>query len=170
MALTQVGNRVYAKITDLSEEAALASGDKIIFHSTTTGNACIVDWSNVKIDLDHCTFGPTFSEVVNFTSTAQAWVDTMTASFEEIESRVDDAINTVVKLNDEVAGIKLLLKMMLGLVNMQDPDLIAKYKNTLTEQAIQTYEEIINEVEDAQNCKDKLDFTLANYLQFIGIK
>lgn len=167
MALTQVRNRVYAKISDLSEESVLVSGDKLIFHAVTTGNTSIIDWSNVKIDLEHCTFGEKFNDILNFTSTAQAWVETTTASYSEIEARVNEVTESVTQLNDEVAAIKLLLKMMLGLVNDLDPEKVNKYKNTLPATAIAIYEGIINDVEDAQNSTGKLNFTIANFLQFI---
>lgn len=169
MALTKVGNRVYGRIIDLSEESGLASGDKLIFHSTTTGNASIVDWSNVKVDLEHCTFGPQFSEILNFTSTAQAWVDTMTSSFNEINTRSNEVIELTGKLNDSIEAIKLLLKLMIGIANDKGTGEVNKLKNTLTEQAREVYESIINEVEDAQDCHDQIDFSTINFLQIAGL-
>jgi len=76
MAITNVGkNRVYASIKDLPENQSIVDGDRIIID--TEEGTCLVDYSNIKIDLDHTTFGTQFSEMVNFTSTVNAFVTQM---------------------------------------------------------------------------------------------
>lgn len=164
MALTQKGNRVYARITDLSEEGTLNDGDKLIFHSSSTGNACIVDWANVKIDLEHCTFGNTFSEVLNFTQTASAWVDTMTESFNEVEALSNDVKKTVVTITNEIEAIKMVLKMVLGIINDRDGNLYEEYLSTLSIEARDIYEKIINEVQNNQKDGREFDFTTDNIM------
>lgn len=164
MALTQKGNRVYAKITDLSEEGTLNDGDKLIFHSSSTGNACIVDWANVKIDLEHCTFGNTYSEILNFTSTASAWVDTMTESFNEIEATCNEVKENVALINNELDAIKMVLKMMLGIINGREDNVYENYLDTLSTEAREIYDNIITDVENGQKDGRKFNFVTDNIM------
>lgn len=166
MAVTQVGNRVYARITDLSEESVFNNGDKLIFHCASTGNASLIDWSNVKIDLDHCTFGATFNGILEFSQTASAWVNTMTDSFAEVEAKCNDAIELTNQMTNEIAAIKMLIKMILGIasaptegedrVNYKPED----YVSTLTEDAKAIYQSLIDEV--VAQCGNNIEFQYWN--------
>lgn len=164
MALTQKGNRVYARITDLSEEGTLNDGDKLIFHSSSTGNACIVDWANVKVDLEHCTFGNTFSEVLNFTQTASAWVDTMTESFSEVEATSNEVKESVLTITNELEAIKMVLKMMLGIINDREDNVYEEFLNTLSTEAREVYDKIISDVEENQKDGRKFNFVTDNIM------
>jgi hypothetical protein len=56
MSYTSVGRKkVYASIEDLPENQKLVDGDRILIQ--TEDGTALVDYSNVKIDLNHCTFG-----------------------------------------------------------------------------------------------------------------
>lgn len=150
MAITQVGNRVYSRITDLSEEATLNNGDKLIFHCASTGNASLIDWSSVKIDLGHTTFESTFNAMLNFTSTASAWVDTMTESFNELEEKCDNAIDKVNSLTNDIDAIKMLIKLILGIATKrhdgQDNYRPDEFVASLSEEAKEIYDALIDEV------------------------
>lgn len=168
MALTQVGNRVYARITDLSEESVINDGDKLIFHSASSGNASLIDWSNVKIDLAHTTFGTQFSSILEFTQNATAWVDTMTESFEEVESRFNDVAESVTKMNNELSAIKMLLQLLLGMANGQDEDAVKKYISVLNSDAQAAYYNILAEVSTGSGVAD-IDFVYNNILYCTSI-
>lgn len=150
MAVTQVGNRVYAKITDLSEEATLNDGDKIIFHCASSGNASLIDWTNVKIDLDHTTFGNTFNSILNFTQTASAWVDTMTESFNDIQSKCNEAIELSNKSIADIEAIKMLIRLIIGIASqpannseIYSPE---QYRSMLSPDAKRVYDEIMSDI------------------------
>lgn len=167
MAITQQGNRVYAKITDLQEESILNDGDKIIFHCDSTGNASLIDYSNFKIDLDHVTFGDTFSSMLNFTQTAGAWVDTMTESFNEIEEKCNEVVELTTNMTNEMSAIKMLFQMLLGLAFVRSdgqtnypPDI---YISSLSKESQDIFEEIIKDVNLASGLE--IDFTLHNILR-----
>lgn len=116
MGLTQRGNRVYARITDLSEEASIKDGDKLIFQSSTTNTAAIIDYSNFKIDLEHTSFQSQFEEMLNFARNAGAWSSQLTTSFEELQTRMDEVTERSNEISNDLEALKMLVKMMLGLV------------------------------------------------------
>jgi hypothetical protein len=56
MSYTSVGrNKVYASIEDLPENQKLVDGDRILIQ--TEDGTALIDYSNIKIDLEHTTFG-----------------------------------------------------------------------------------------------------------------
>mgnify|MGYP003306090885 CR=1 FL=1 len=56
MSYTSVGkNKVYASINDLPENQKLVNGDRIIIQ--TEDGTALVDYENIKLDLNHVTFG-----------------------------------------------------------------------------------------------------------------
>lgn len=166
MALSQKGNRVYAKITDLSEESTIQDGDKILIHSSSTGNAAIIDWSNIRIDKEHTTFGSELSSVVEFTQSASAWVDAVTESFNDVEANVNNVKENLVKVNSQMEGVKMVIKMILGLCNNWDSGTYNKYLSGLDTEARETYDAIINEVFANQKDGRPISFLTANLMNF----
>ena len=80
MAITNVGkNRVYASIKDLPENQKIVDGDRIIID--TEEGTCLVDYSNLKIDLEHTTFGDQFSDMVSYTSTVTSFISQIGEEF-----------------------------------------------------------------------------------------
>lgn len=166
MALTQRGNRVYAKITDLSEESSLKNGDKIIIHSSTTGIDCIVDYANVRIDLEHTTFSDTYNQMLDFSRSAGAWVEEMTNRFEEIEKGFEEVEKKNVEITYQVDALTLIVEMMLGLVSMNAQGQVTKTENecimSLSDKAKEYYNNIKSE---AQATTGKtLNFNSSNFL------
>lgn len=166
MALTQKGNRVYARITDLSEESSIQNGDKLLFHSSSTGNASIIDWSNVKINLTNCTFGSEFNQIVEFTSSAESWINTVTESFNELEASCNSIKESLVGVNNEIEALKLIIKMMLGLVNDWDDNTYNKYVSSLSAEAQEIFKAIVSDVEIAQKDARKINFVLSNFMNY----
>ena len=84
MSYTSVGrNKVYASIEDLPENQKLVDGDRILIQ--TEDGTALVDYSNVKIDLNHTTFGTQVSQLIQFTSTVEQYLEEMDNSFNEIK-------------------------------------------------------------------------------------
>lgn len=68
MSYTAVGrNKVYASIEDLPENQKLVDGDRILIQ--TDDGTALVDYANVKIDLNHTTFSTQITNLIEFTST-----------------------------------------------------------------------------------------------------
>lgn len=84
MSYTSVGrNKVYAKIEDLPENQKLVDGDRILIQ--TEDGTALVDYANIRIDLNHCTFGTKVSQLIEFTSSVEQYIDGMDTSFNEIK-------------------------------------------------------------------------------------
>ena len=68
MSYTAVGrNKVYASIEDLPENQKLVDGDRILIQ--TDDGTALIDYANVKIDLNHTTFSTQITNLIEFTST-----------------------------------------------------------------------------------------------------
>ena len=86
MSYTTVGkNKVYTSIDDLPENQKLVDGDRILIQ--TEDGTALVDFSNVKIDLNHCTFGTQVSQLIEFTSNVEQYIEEMDVNFNEIKER-----------------------------------------------------------------------------------
>lgn len=83
MSYTAVGkNKVYASIEDLPENQKLVNGDRILIQ--TDDGTALVDYENIKIDLNHVTFGTQISQLVQFTATVEEFVEQIQNDFEAI--------------------------------------------------------------------------------------
>lgn len=173
MALTKKGNKVVAKLTDLNQEATLNDGDRIVFWCNSSGEASTIDYSNVKIDLDHTTFGETFNQVVNFATTASAWVSTMSDSFNELDSKMNTVLESNNQVNNEIAAIKLLLQMAIGLAavrsDAQKNFTEEQYASSLSQDAKLIYDQMKQEITSAAGVSS-IDFSNTNLIYFSGLK
>lgn len=173
MGLTQRGNKVYARITDLSEESSLKDGDKIIFQSATTNNASIIDYSNIKIDLEHTSFQSQFEEMLNFSRNAGAWSSQLTSSFEQLQTNMDEVTERNTQMSNELEAVKMLLKMMLGLVAQRldgQPNYNEEqFISSLTEEAKDVYNTLKQDVL-TNNSYGEIDFSKQNimYISTLG--
>lgn len=62
MSLTVVSSKkVYADINDLPENMGINDGDRFIVQ--TDDGTALVDYENIKVDLDHTTFGSVVGEL-----------------------------------------------------------------------------------------------------------
>ena len=172
MGLTQRGNRVYARIVDLSEEASLKDGDKLIFQSATTNNASIIDYSNLKIDLEHTTFQSQFEEMLNFARNAGAWSSQLTTSFQELQTKMDEVTERSTEITNEMEAIKMFLKMMLGLVAQRldgQPNYNEdQFVSSLTDEAKTVYNQLKQEVL-SNNGYGEIDFSKQNILYISSV-
>lgn len=62
MSITVVSsNKVYVNIEDLTENMGISNGDRFIVQ--TDGGTVLFDYENLRIDLEHTTFGTAFSDL-----------------------------------------------------------------------------------------------------------
>lgn len=167
MAITKKGNKVVAKLTDLTQESTLNDGDKIVFWCNSSGEASTIDYSNVKIDLDHTTFGKTFTEVVNFATTASSWVTTMTESFEGLDSKMNSVLEKSTEIDNEIMALKMLVQMIIGMATIRNDAqknfTEEQYVSSLSEEAKTIYNEIKQEITSAAGVEN-IDFSRSNLL------
>ena len=113
MAITNVGkNRVYASIKDLPENQKIVDGDRIIID--TEEGTCLVDYSNLKIDLDQTTFGQQFNDMVSYTSTVTSFVQQMGEDFQSLQDETATLRTDVDDLTDMMDCVKLMIKFIMG--------------------------------------------------------
>lgn len=150
MAVVQRGNKVYAKVSDLSEESSLKNGDKIVFHSSATGIDCLVDYANVRIDLDHTTFKDSYEQMLDFSRNAGAWVTEMSDQFNSMSETVGEITQQNVDINNTLAAIKLLVQFVIGMAasgNNGSANIPAQnHVDALPAAAKEKYEQIIAEI------------------------
>lgn len=116
MSYTSVGrNKVYTSIEDLPENQKLVDGDRILIQ--TEDGTALVDYSNVKIDLNHCSFGTTISQLVEFTSSVEQYIDEIDTSFNEIKEETASLKTKVQEIQEQMEACKLLFKHIMGSVS-----------------------------------------------------
>lgn len=131
MSYTAVGrNKVYASIEDLPENQKLVDGDRILIQ--TEDGTSLVDYSNVKIDLNHCTFGTQISQLIEFTSTVEQYIEEMDTSFNEIREETASLKIKVEEIKQQMEACKLLFKHIMGAVSSTPTNTIDEsVQNTL---------------------------------------
>lgn len=118
--------KVYTSINDLPENTAIGDGDRFIVQSSD-GETALLDYSQIKINLDHTTFGSQFSEMIEFTSNVQQWVSQMTNEFNIMEDEFADIKETSQSLTNQIAAIKVVLKLMMGQRNAYSEEAINEW-------------------------------------------
>lgn len=80
MSLTVVNSKkVYADINDLPENIGINDGDRFIVQ--TDDGTALVDYENIRIDLDHTTFGTVVTELQEFQGLATNFITEISTQF-----------------------------------------------------------------------------------------
>ena len=111
-------------------------------------------------------FGDTFTQVVNFATTANSWITSMTDSFNELDNKMNTVIESNTKINNELLAIKMLIKMILGIATYkaeQGNFSEQQYVDSLPEDARTIYTDLKDEVLTASG-EDNIDFTRQNLI------
>lgn len=115
MAYSTSGSKVYASIGDLPQYSSIGNGDRVIIWNETREGAATVDFSDFKIDLDHCTFKATITEMMTLSQDITAFV---TQTAEEIEAIQDSIANINNTINTEIRGrlkaLEFIVAVLLG--------------------------------------------------------
>ena len=161
MAITNVGkNRVYASIKDLPENQSIVNGDRIIID--TEEGTCLVDYSKVKIDLEHTSFGEQFSQMVDYTSSVTAFMNQMEEDFSSLKEETASLTNKVSDLESQMDAVKMLIQLIMGSYageKSDAPDALAK--NELSNKGLALYNECMMAM-------DGKDFTFSRYNLYQG--
>lgn len=146
MSYTSVGrNKVYASIEDLPQNQKIVNGDRILIQ--TEDGTALVDYSNIRIDLEHTTFSTQITDLMEFTSTVESFVDTMQSEFLTIKEETTTMKNTVQQLKEQLKCCKLLFKFMMGYVNQADKTLIEmEIENNLSGAGRSMYDECMDAI------------------------
>ena len=158
MSYTAVGrNKVYASIEDLPENQKLVDGDRILIQ--TEDGTALVDYLNVKVDLNHTTFGTQVTQLIEFTSTVEQYIEEMDASFNEIREETTTMKNQVQELKEQMDCCKLLFKHIMGSVSPSATNFIEEQVNTsLSTHGLAMYNECVDAVKSVQQ-----DFSFNRY-------
>lgn len=146
MSYTSVGrNKVYASIQDLPQNQKLVNGDRILIQ--TQDGTALVDYENVKIDLAHTTFGTQITNLIQFTSTVESFVDAMQSQFTNIKQETSAMKIEVSQLKQQIECCKVLFKFIMGLVNQKDKKYIELFiDNNLTGAGRSMYEQCMEAI------------------------
>ncbi len=144
MSYTSVGrNKVYASIEDLPQNQKIVNGDRILIQ--TEDGTALVDYSNIKIDLEHVTFATQITSLIEFTSTVDAFVDTMQAEFMSIKQQTVTMKNDLDELKQQMNCCKLMFKLMMGLMDKEStPNLQKLINENLSGAGLTMYTECVN--------------------------
>ena len=148
MSYTAVGrNKVYASIEDLPQNQKIVNGDRILIQ--TEDGTALVDYANIKIDLEHVTFATQITNLVQFTSTVDAFVDTMENEFTALKEESVTMKNDIEEIKQQMTACKLLIQLIMGRTASQSTkNLQNLIDNTLTGTGLALYEDCINSVLD----------------------
>jgi hypothetical protein len=115
MAYSSYGKKVYSSIKDLPQYTSIGNGDKIIVWNETRDGAAVVDFADLVIDLEHCSFKSTISEMITLASDIQVFVNTVSDEITNIQDtlkNVEDAINN--ELRCRIKALEFIIAVMLG--------------------------------------------------------
>jgi hypothetical protein len=115
MAYTTYGKKVYASIQDLPQYTNIINGDKIIIWNETRDGAATVDFADLLIDLEHCTFKSVFTEVITLASDIESFVNTVNEEIENISKTLKATENSINnELRARIKSLEFIVAVMLG--------------------------------------------------------
>ena len=112
MAYDQIGNNVYSNIDDLPENQSITDGDKFIVQ--TDDGTVLVDFYNLKIDLEHTEFQNTFQEMIEFTGTATNLITELNNDITTLKDEFEEVKNTVTTANAYFEALIFIIRGILG--------------------------------------------------------
>ena len=110
MSYTVKGNKVYANINDLPQDYSIKNGDKLIVQRND--ETYIVDYGDIKVDLEHVTFSETFTEMLNFTYSCNEFVSEINREFEKISDEVATISSQHTQITARLDAIETILKLI----------------------------------------------------------
>lgn len=115
MAYSSSGKKVYVSIKDLPQYTSIGSGDKIIVWNETREGAAVVDFDDFMIDLEHCTFKSTITEIVTLASDIETFIGTTAETIESIQESIVNIENTINdELRNRIKTLEFIVAVMLG--------------------------------------------------------
>lgn len=115
MAYSSFGKKVYASIKDLPQYTSIGNGDKIIVWNETRDGAAVVDFADLVIDLEHCSFKSTISEMITLASDIQVFVNTVSEEITNIQNTLKNVENTINnELRCRIKALEFIVAVILG--------------------------------------------------------
>lgn len=115
MAYSSYGKKIYASIKDLPQYTSIGNGDKIIVWNETRDGAAVVDYADLKIDLDHTTFKSTIDQVITLASDIQSFahtVDEEINGLQDVVSTLQDTVDN--ELRARIKALEFIVAVILG--------------------------------------------------------
>lgn len=146
-------SKVYASIEDLPENMGIFDGDRFIIQ-TDEGTA-LFDYQNLKIDLDHTTFGEIVSDMQEFQSLASSFITEMSSTVSATQDDISVIKSDVLTTQEQLDAIKLILQLVMGTFNGASEEAIELEKNKLTQNGQNYLSEVYETVKEID-----IDFSL----------
>lgn len=146
-------SKVYASIEDLPENMGIFDGDRFIIQ-TDEGTA-LFDYQNLKIDLDHTTFGEIVSDMQEFQSLASNFITEMSFTVSATQDDISVIKSDVLTTQEQLDAIKLILQLVMGTFNGASEEAIELEKNKLTQNGQNYLSEVYETVKEID-----IDFSL----------
>lgn len=147
MSITVVSaKKVYASIEDLPEVMGIGDGDRFIIE--TADGAALLDYENIRIDLDHTTFGSLVTDMQEFQSLAQTLMTTLTSEVTAAQEDISLLRTDTDTLQQQVASIKMLLQLIMGIHAGDSEEAITLDTNTLETEGQNFVNQVYGEVMD----------------------
>ena len=115
MAYSTSGSKVYMSIADLPQYSSIGNGDKIIIWNETREGAATVDFSDFQIDLEHCTFKTSLTEVITLSQEISSFVSLASEEITGIQeslTEINDVINT--EIRGRLKALEFIVAVLLG--------------------------------------------------------
>ena len=115
MAYSTSGSKVYISIADLPQYSSIGNGDRVIIWNETREGAATVDFSDFKIDLEHCTFKATITEMMSLSQEISSFVTLATEEINEIQeslTTINETINT--EIRGRLKALEFIVAVLLG--------------------------------------------------------
>ncbi len=115
MAFSSTGKQVYTSLSDLPQYASIGPGDKLlVYNDSSSGPAC-VDFGDIIIDLDQCTFKSTVSEMIDLASSIQSFVGSAAEEIEALQDTTEKLQNTIdLELRSRIKVLEYLVAIIIG--------------------------------------------------------
>lgn len=139
-------SKVYASIEDLPENMGIFDGDRFVIQ--TDDGTALFDYQNLKIDLDHTTFGEIVSDMQEFQSLASTFITEMSSNMTAAQDDISVIKNDITTTQEQLDAIKLILQLMMGTYSGASEEAIELEKNKLTQNGQNYLSDVYNTVKE----------------------
>jgi hypothetical protein len=115
MAYSSAGKQTYASLSDLPQYSSIGAGDKILIYNESAEGPATIDFSDIIIDLDQCSFRTTVSEMIDLASNIQVFVSTTAEDIEKLQNNVTNIERTINnELRSRIKVLEFLVAVLIG--------------------------------------------------------
>lgn len=115
MAYSSAGKQVYTSLNDLPQYSTIGAGDKLLIYNSSDSGPAVVDFGDIVIDIEQCTFKSIMSEMIELASDIQAFVNTASEDIENLQTAVETLQNDVnLELRSRIKVLEYLVAVIIG--------------------------------------------------------